>query len=252
MSEDRTSYDPDYRPAPAPRSGLLYLAAASALLFALGSAVLAILLISAGSSRDSAVAEVERARHDLDERDSKERALHHEMAQTNQGAEDQVRKAKADVAKAEEETAQVRKNLEALQKKVDAGAKPLPPTDPSEAEKLLQQARQQLADTEKKLQEVRVQLAAAEKRAKEASDKAEAARKEAASARREAMKRVVALQVAHATQLLDAGDLPRALLFYTEALRLANKEGLPEQAYRSGFGYGPRALSQAYPDLVCG
>lgn len=60
----------------------------------------------------------------------------------------------------------------------------------------------------------------------------ETLRQQALDQRRQALQQVVRLTVAQGTRLQEAGDLPQALLWFAESLRLSEKEKLPEEAHR--------------------
>jgi WD40 repeat protein len=250
--ESTTSYDASDRPAPVPRTGLLYLAAATALLLALGCAILGLMLVSARRTADSASAESEKAQKQVEKNDDTIRLLKSEKANLSREADEQAKAAEGNLQKAQDDLALARRKLEEALKK-DAGPKPATgPATPTEAEKLLEEARKQLGEAEKNFQKEREKAVAAEKKAAEAKAQADAARQAALVSRRDAMKQVVGLHLAQATQLNDAGDLPRALLWYTAALRLADKEGLPEQVQRSGLalalGRYPKPIQTWFSD----
>src|SRR5262249_54351023 len=63
---------------------------------------------------------------------------------------------------------------------------------------------------------------------------------------------IVKLQVAAGARYQEAGDLPQALLWYAEALRLAGKDKLPEEAHRLRLAIflaqHPRPVQAWFPD----
>jgi len=200
-----TSYDPDGRPAPAPRQALTYIAGATALLFAAGCAILGVLFVGANRTAEDAVAArgiayenmqqaQEREQKSLDTIKVANRAK--DQAETKAEAADQARK------KAQDERDESRQKADAAVKTARA-------------------AESQRADAEEK-----------ERRARNDVGVADGLRKQEAERRREAVQQIAKLDVAHGTQLLDDGDLPQALLWYAEALRVANREQLPEDAHR--------------------
>jgi WD40 repeat protein/tetratricopeptide (TPR) repeat protein len=70
------------------------------------------------------------------------------------------------------------------------------------------------------------------KLAEELSQTAEQVRQEALSRRAETARQLIKMQVAAGTRLMESGDLSASLLWFTEALRLAEKEKLPTQTHR--------------------
>jgi WD40 repeat protein/tetratricopeptide (TPR) repeat protein len=68
--------------------------------------------------------------------------------------------------------------------------------------------------------------------AEELTRTAEEVRQEALSRRAETARQLVKVYVAEGTRLMERGDLSASLLWYAEALRLAQKEKLPEEAHR--------------------
>ena len=70
------------------------------------------------------------------------------------------------------------------------------------------------------------------KLAEELAQTAEQVRQEALGHRAEAARQLLKMQVAAGTRLMESGDLSASLLWFTEALRLAEKEKLPTQTHR--------------------
>jgi WD40 repeat protein/tetratricopeptide (TPR) repeat protein len=70
------------------------------------------------------------------------------------------------------------------------------------------------------------------KLAEELAETAEQMRQEALRRRVEAVRQLVKMHVAAGTRLMQSGDLSASLLWFTEALRLAEKERLPVQTHR--------------------
>ncbi len=213
--EPVTSDDTSGRSAPAPRQALAYVAGGFALLFAAGCAILLFLNNGARHSADEAAAARDASEAKTREAEEREHAAmrklllevnHRETAEAKVGEADKARQ-KAD----RERDAERVKTEDALK-------------------------RERAAVTERNEAQER------EKRARTDAEVADGQRKEEAAQRREAVRQIVAMQVAHGTELLDDGDLPQALLWYVEALRGAHKERLPEEAHRLRLAI---ALSQA-------
>jgi WD40 repeat protein/tetratricopeptide (TPR) repeat protein len=93
----------------------------------------------------------------------------------------------------------------------------------------------QLRDAEKAAVEARRQRDEQFEKRKSAEDLAQIAdetRQEALTRRVEAARQLVKLHVAEGTRLMENGDLSASLLWFVEALRLAEKEKLPTQTHR--------------------
>jgi WD40 repeat protein/tetratricopeptide (TPR) repeat protein len=73
--------------------------------------------------------------------------------------------------------------------------------------------------------------------AEELAQTAEQVRQQALSRRAEIARHLVKMYVAAGTRLMEDGDLSASLLWLTEALRLAEKEGLPTQTHRLRWAY---------------
>src|SRR5262249_41172404 len=93
----------------------------------------------------------------------------------------------------------------------------------------------QLRDAEKAAVEARRQRDEQLEKRKSAEELAQIAdetRQEALTRRAEAARQLVKLHVAEGTRLMQSGDLSASLLWFVEALRLAEKEKLPTQTHR--------------------
>src|SRR5579875_1319554 len=75
------------------------------------------------------------------------------------------------------------------------------------------------------------------KLAEELAQTAEQVRQEALSHRAEIARQLVKMYVATGTRWMDSGDLAASLLWFTEALRLAEREKLPVQTHRLRLAY---------------
>jgi WD40 repeat protein/tetratricopeptide (TPR) repeat protein len=73
--------------------------------------------------------------------------------------------------------------------------------------------------------------------AEELAQTAEQVRKDALSQRAETARLLVKMYVASGIRLMESGDLSASLLWFTEALRLAEKERLPVQTHRLRLAY---------------
>jgi hypothetical protein len=73
--------------------------------------------------------------------------------------------------------------------------------------------------------------------AEELAQTAEQVRQQASSRRAEIARQLVKMYVAAGTRLMENGDLSASLLWFTEALRLAEKERLPAQTHRLRLAY---------------
>ncbi|HEY7422978.1 MAG TPA: hypothetical protein VH682_01835, partial [Gemmataceae bacterium] len=78
----------------------------------------------------------------------------------------------------------------------------------------------------------RDEQARARKVAEEFSQTAEQVRQEALGRRVEAVRQLVKMHAANGTRLMEGGDLSASLLWFAEALRLAQREKLPEETHR--------------------
>jgi WD40 repeat protein/Tfp pilus assembly protein PilF len=207
MSESltTTSYDPEGQPSPAPRQALTYIAAVTALVFGVGCALLGVFFIGANRTAEEAVETRDKAnesRRLAEENEQKSRQLigvvtsAKDLAETKADAAEQARR------KAQDERDEARQKADAAVKTARAAD-----SDRAEAQEKVRQARNE-------------------------ADVADGLRKQETERRREAIQQIAKLDVAHGTHLLDDGDLPQALLWYAEALRVANQEKLPEDAHR--------------------
>ncbi len=77
-------------------------------------------------------------------------------------------------------------------------------------------------------------------------------RQQALDERKQALQQMVRLHAANGTRAQDASDLPQALLWFAEALRLAEKEKLPQEAHRLRLGAAlakhPKLLHAWFPE----
>jgi WD40 repeat protein/tetratricopeptide (TPR) repeat protein len=104
-----------------------------------------------------------------------------------------------------------------------------------EAARLHQEAQRSLEEREKALAEIKRQRdleSARRTSAEEDVKRAEGGKQEAVRRRAEVVGQLVRLHVARGAELLDDNNLAEAALWFTEALRLANSEKLPEENLR--------------------
>jgi WD40 repeat protein/tetratricopeptide (TPR) repeat protein len=219
MSRYSTSYDSGEQRAPSPRQALAYVVGAAALLFAIGSGILAVMFLGARRDSDEAVAARVLAEGKQSEADRSEQESRRLLAQ-EAGAR-QLAETRADAAEQARQKAQ-RERDEDRRKAGDA------------------EKNARAADSQ------RLEAKEAERKAHTETQVADEQRKQEVERRRDTARQMVKLQVVQGSRLLDDGDLPQALLWCTEALRTANRDRLPEDAHRLRLAL---ALSQ-HPKLV--
>jgi WD40 repeat protein/tetratricopeptide (TPR) repeat protein len=206
MSESSTTYNPEGQLAPAPRQVLAIVAGAVALLFAIACVILIVLFVGAKDQEEKALAERKEAEEAKNLAESGQAAAQRKAAQ----AEDKAREQK----EAKEDADRARQN--AQQQRDEAHARAVA------AGKRADRAVEERDDAKRK-----------EADARRDADTADSQRKGADEQRlrevRQIATKLVQVQVAHGTKLLDEGDLPLALLWYVEALRAAEKEHLPKE-----------------------
>src|SRR5579885_1229791 len=112
-----TPYDPEGGPAPVPRQALTYVAGATALLFAAGCAILAVLFVGANRTADEAVAARAAADERLHQAEEREQQSLRQVGVAVGGRE--LAETKADAAEQARQRAQEERD-EARQKAVAA------------------------------------------------------------------------------------------------------------------------------------
>jgi WD40 repeat protein/tetratricopeptide (TPR) repeat protein len=102
-----------------------------------------------------------------------------------------------------------------------------------EFEAQLREARKNALDARKQRDEQYEQR----KLAEELAQTADQVRKEALEHRAEVTRQLIKMNVAAGTRLMDSNDLSASLVWFTDALRLAEKERLPTQIHRLRLAY---------------
>lgn len=123
------------------------------------------------------------------------------------------------------------------------------PQEGEKTERLAQQAKMEAANWRQKFDALKNQLRDADTARRDAlrqrdeqvkarnaaedlAQTAEQVRQEAVDLRRQAARQLIGTNVATGTQLMDKGDLSASLLWFAEALRLAQREKMPEEIHR--------------------
>ncbi len=229
MSEQKTAHDYGESPVAPPRQVLTYVAGAAALLFAVIGVILAVLYV--GASRQAEEARLEASRTAEEAFRNAEAAAHHDQ-------------------ETREQLAQAVSARELAESQAVAGEQAR-----LKAKEQADETRQKIAQAEKNARAadgLRAEALEKERKARAESQVADEQRKQEAERRRDSLEQIIKLDVLHATTLLDEHDLPQALLWYTEALRAANKDRFPEDAPPDAPGDRPGAASAAGAELVPG